>query len=121
MWFRATSDPARSLQCIGRHQTMRNTVGAISWECGDCGLPVDEDESFAWCDGCAKLLCEECLDEATTCEKCDLMVCRHCSLRRFSLSCDGCGVEIHTDCPAGASVHALCEACQQEDAKSLAS
>jgi hypothetical protein len=95
-------------------------VKATNWECGECGLALEAGEAFAWCDGCSKLVCEECLDDATVCERCDLVACRHCTLRRFSASCHGCGMELHTDCPVGPGM-AACEACTEEASTRLAS
>jgi hypothetical protein len=94
---------------------------ATNWECGECGLALQAGEAFAWCDGCSKIVCEECLDDATICERCDLIACHHCSLRRFTASCDGCGMELHTDCPAGAGIEGMCQACMAESSARLAS
>jgi hypothetical protein len=94
---------------------------AGKWECGECRSALQAGEAFAWCDGCSNVVCEECLDEATACERCDLIACRHCSLRRFTDNCDGCGMELHTDCPEGDGLEGLCQACLAESSTRLAS
>lgn len=90
-----------------------------SWACGECGAVVGGEVVFGWCDGCAKVLCTACLDEAVTCERCDLLVCRDCALKRFAVECAACGAALHVDCvqrSGGPHAHPLCATCCQSAA-----
>lgn len=90
----------------------RNRVEA--WECGECGVHVDSDVLFAWCDGCGRALCVSCLEAATTCDICDVVMCRHCSPKAFAVECSGCGKPMHVDCFSKSKrggAHVLCDGC----------
>lgn len=89
-----------------------------AWECGECGVGVDTDLLFAWCDGCSKVLCVSCIDDGTTCDGCDIIVCRSCATRAFALECQGCGAPMHTDCFSRRKDvgHALCDGCARSAA-----
>lgn len=92
-------------------------VSVEVWECGDCGVGVSAEVLFAWCDGCSRVLCVTCLDEAQTCDVCDTLVCRHCTARAFAVACQGCGAAMHGDCFSRKDVsHALCDGCARSAA-----
>lgn len=82
-----------------------------AWDCGECGAGVDREILFAWCDGCSKALCVLCLEASTTCDRCDTIVCRHCTDRFFAVACSGCGFNLHVDCYAFGSANEQCEHC----------
>lgn len=70
------------------------------WGCGECSAEETQGDPAALCDGCAKALCIACIEVATACAHCEVLVCRHCALRLFSLDCDGCGFALHYACEA---------------------
>jgi hypothetical protein len=101
---------------------MRN-VSVEIWECGGCNVVVTADALFAWCDGCAQVMCTKCLDDATTCDDCDTIVCRHCDIRFFAFECSACGVALHTGCAKrmkNPDAHAKCGPCAKAPSPSAA-
>lgn len=90
------------------------TVAAEQWACSECGGEVNGEILFAWCDGCAKVLCVTCLGQATICEVCDTIVCRDCATKFFQVACAACGFALHGDCVQRQKhdvEHPLCASC----------